>query len=180
MYRTLIYLPPEIIMAEQKNASRGAVFLNAIGTIIIILAIAVCLLLALPRVFGIYGYTILSGSMEPAIPVGSIVYAKTTADPATLNPGDIIVFYEGLGDVPVVHRLVENHTSEREIITKGDANAAEDLRPIPYQNIIGKDVLHIPKLGALLSPLGTISGKLYILAMAAGGLLLCFAARHKT
>ena len=168
----------EITMSEKKKTSPAAVILNVIGTIIIILVIALCLLLALPRFFGINGYTILSGSMEPTIPVGSVVYTKMIADPTELEVGDIVIFYEGLGDVPVVHRLLENHKSEREIITKGDANTAEDLMPVPYQNIIGKDVLHVPMLGTLLSPFGTKAGKFFALVMVAGGLLLCFAAQH--
>ena len=165
-------------MSENNNTSPASVILNAVGTIIIILAVVLCLLLALPRAFGIYGYTILSGSMEPTIPAGSVVYTKAIGDPETLKAGDIVVFYEGLGDIPVVHRLVENHRSEREIITKGDANTVEDLQPIPYQNIIGRSLLHVPMLGRILSPLGTMAGKISVLAMIAGGLLLCFAAQH--
>lgn len=165
-------------MSEKKKTSPGAVILNVIGTLIIILAIALCLLLVVPRAFGISGYTVLSGSMEPTIHVGSIVYAKAVDNPETLKESDIVVFYEGLGTVPVVHRIVENRLSEREIITKGDANAAEDLQPTPYKNIIGKDVLHIPFLGMILTPLNTLYGKLAVLALIAGGLLLCWVSQR--
>ena len=164
--------------SAKKKRSPAAVILNVIGTLLIIFAVGLCLLLALPRLFGIYGFTVLTGSMEPTIPVGSLVYVKTDMAPEELQAGEIVVFYEGLGEIPVVHRLMENHVTEREIITKGDANAAEDLQPIPYQNIIGKDILHVPRLGALLTPLSTLRGKISVLAMVLAGLLLCIAAQR--
>ncbi|MBR2561373.1 MAG: signal peptidase I [Eubacterium sp.] len=165
-------------MDSTKKASPASVLLNTIGTLIIIIAVVLCLLLALPRLFGISGYTVLSGSMEPTIPVGSIVYARSVDQPDSLAEGDVVVFYEGIGSTPVVHRLLENHLSEREIQTKGDANGAADLMPIPYENIIGKEVLHIPFLGVILSPLGTLTGKIAMFAMILGGLLLCHVAKR--
>ncbi len=165
-------------MDSTKKTSPVSVLLSIIGMLIIIAAIVFCLLLALPRLFGISGYTVLSGSMEPTIPVGAIVYVRPIDQPETLAEGDIVVFYEGIGSTPVVHRLLENHLSEREIQTKGDANDAADLMPVPYENIIGKEVLHIPYLGVILSPLGTFTGKIAMLAMILGGLLLCHAAKR--
>ena len=159
--------------AETKKKSPAAAALNVIGTVIIVLAIILCLLPVLPRLLGFSGYTILSGSMEPTIPVGSVVYSKAVDNPETLEVGDIVVFYEGLGDIPVVHRLVENRLSERELITQGDANNTEDLQPIPYQNVIGRVILHIPVLGRLLMLLGTLTGKLAVAAFILAGALLC-------
>lgn len=135
-------------------------FLNFIGTLLLMLAIIVCLGLTVPRFAGIDQYVVISGSMEPAIPVGSMVYSAQT-DPSTLEPGDIIVFYsDESGSTPVTHRVVENHVGEGEIITKGDANAQNDLSPITYANILGKVQLHIPMLGFIASPLSTLQGKI--------------------
>ena len=165
-------------MTTKKKTSPAAAVLNILGTLIIVIAIVLCLMLALPRVFGISGYTVLSGSMTPTIPVGSIVYARTVDQPESLAEGDIIVFYEGTGSTPVVHRLLENDLSGRELITKGDANSAADLIPVPYENVIGKEVLHLPFLGVILSPLGTLGGKIALFAMILGGLLLCHVAQR--
>lgn len=134
--------------------------IGAIGTILLIAAIIACLGLSVPRFAGIDQYVVISGSMEPAIPVGSMVYSAQT-DPSTLEPGDIIVFYSNeAGDTPVTHRVVENHVADGEVITKGDANAQNDLSPIVYSNILGKLVLHIPMLGYIAAPLGTMMGKI--------------------
>lgn len=163
--------------AEKKKTSLAASVLNFIGTAIIIIAIVLCLLLTVPRLFGINSYTVLSGSMEPAIPVGSLVWTKSI-DPADAEPGDVILFYDGRSDIPVTHRVVENDAANGQIITKGDANAQNDISPVYYQNVLGKMVLHIPKLGTLLSPLGTMAGKIAMALIILAGLFLCEAARR--
>ena len=151
--------------------------LNFIGTAFIIIVIVLCLSLIVPRVFGISSYTVLTGSMEPSVPVGSVVYAKAI-EPSLLESGDIVVFYDGRNDIPVTHRVVENQTEDSQIITKGDANDTTDITPIPYQNVIGKVVLHLPALGRLLALLGTLMGKAAALAFILGGFLLCEVSRR--
>ena len=143
-----------------------------IGSLILILSIVACLGLTIPRFAGIEQYVVISGSMEPAIPIGSMVYSAQT-EPSTLEPGDVIVFYNhDSGEVPVTHRVVENKIADGEVITKGDANAANDLTPIPYSNIIGKKVLSVPMLGYLASPLATVMGKVAMGMVIVGAYLL--------
>ena len=141
----------------------GRVFgklISAIGTILLVVSIIACLGLSVPRFAGIEQYVVISGSMEPAIPVGSMVYSAQT-DPSTLEAGDIIVFYSNeAGSTPVTHRVVENHVADGEIITKGDANEQNDMSPVVYANVLGKLVLHVPMLGYIAAPLGTITGKI--------------------
>ena len=141
----------------------GRVFgklIGAIGTILLVVAIIACLGLSVPRLAGIEQYVVSSGSMEPAIPVGSMVYSAQT-DPSTLEAGDIIVFYNNeAGSTPVTHRVVENHVADGEIITKGDANEQNDMSPVIYSNVLGKLVLHVPMLGYIAAPLGTMTGKI--------------------
>ena len=141
----------------------GRVFgklISAIGTILLVVSIIACLGLSVPRFAGIEQYVVISGSMEPAIPVGSMVYSAQT-DPSTLEAGDIIVFYSNeAGSTPVTHRVVENHVADGEIITKGDANEQNDMSPVVYANVLGKLVLHVPMLGYIAAPLGTITGNI--------------------
>ena len=94
-------------MTEGKKKSPAAAVLNFIGTAIIVIVIVLCLSLIVPKFFGINSYTVLTGSMEPSIPVGSLVCAKAT-EPDTLAVGDVIVFYDGINSIPVTHRVVEN------------------------------------------------------------------------
>ena len=120
-------------------------FLIFLGSLIMWAVILLCLVLAAPRLAGIKSYVVVSGSMEPAIPVGSLVYSKE-ADPKTLEPGDVIVFYSSNagqggrseGVIPVTHRIVENNKVTGEITTKGDANEHNDLSAITYNNVEGK------------------------------------------
>ncbi|RNL12097.1 signal peptidase I [Parvibacter caecicola] len=92
------------------------------------------------------GYTpfaIVSGSMEPAIPTGSMVWVDATPA-AQLKPGDVCAF-DGAGQV-VVHRVAEVGADGR-LRTKGDANDAADAAPVSPECVRGKVALHLPLLG---------------------------------
>ena len=157
---------------EKHKTSLPGSILSLIGTLIIVLTIILCLCLIVPRVAGMGAYVVVSGSMEPAIPVGSMVFSAET-DPQALEPGDIIVFNNaGPGSVPVTHRVVENNAAAGEIVTKGDANEHEDIRPVPYVNVLGKVTLHIPYLGRAVSPLSTAMGKAGLIMVLIAGYML--------
>lgn len=137
-----------------------------------IVMIVLGLIVAVPHLLGYEQYVVVSGSMEPAIPVGSLVMAKP-AEPAELQVGDVIVFYTDRHvDTPVTHRVVENRVEDREVITKGDANAANDLSPVLYENIDGKVVRHIPRIGMVVGLFGTVMGKISALMIIVAGYLL--------
>lgn len=146
--------------------------ISFIGTLILIVAIIACLGLTLPRYAGIEQYVVISGSMEPAVPVGSMVYSGQT-DPSTLESGDIIVFNSADTDgTPITHRIVENHIADGEVITKGDANEQNDLSPVKYADILGKVQLTVPMLGYIASPLATLMGKIAMGCVIVGAYLL--------
>ena len=54
-------------------------------------ALAAALLLAGARLVGLRTFAVLSGSMEPAYPVGSLIYVRS-AEPSALECGDVITF----------------------------------------------------------------------------------------
>ena len=156
-----------------RKRKTGFGLLNAAGTLIIVVIVALCLSVELPRLADISGYVVVSGSMEPAIPVGSYVYSRN-CEPKTLKRGDVIVFSRASEDsIPVTHRVVENRTGEESIITKGDANPVEDFSPVAYENVMGKVILSVPYLGKLVSPLATLYGKLLYMGIVVFGFLLC-------
>ena len=64
---------------------------NALTTIILILLAALAVLLLVPRFMGFRTFAVLSGSMEPGIPVGSIVYTKEI-EPQELVAGDVLTY----------------------------------------------------------------------------------------
>ncbi len=114
----------------------------------LILALALAALpLALPRLWGWQVYSILTGSMEPALPVGSAIYVQEW-EAGDLQPGDVITFTLGNATSLVeTHRVVENDAQAGQLITKGDANAEPDINPVAYDRVVGKVVFCIPFLG---------------------------------
>lgn len=143
-----------------------SVLCNVSGTLILLLVIALCLPMVLPKVLDYEVYHVVSGSMEPEIPVGSAVYVKEVP-PEEMAQGDVAAFWSG-GSV-IVHRVVENQSVEGQFVTKGDANAGEDVRKTPYDALIGKVTHHVPLLGLVMSLLTSTVGKAYMLCFAACG-----------
>lgn len=154
-----------------KKHSWLGILCSGFGLVLLLLVVLLCLPLTVPRLFGYELYAIVSGSMEPAIPIGSVVYAKQT-DPQEIEAGDVVVFYGGHDSTTVItHRTVENHQEAQELLTKGDANAGNDMLPITYNNVIGRVALSIPLLGFLLPLVTDISGKLYLAGILGAGVL---------
>ncbi len=108
--------------------------------------VVLAVLLAGVRVIGITPYVVLSGSMEPSYPVGSMIYVKA-AQPEDVAVGQPITFYLDEGLI-ATHRVVEIDESGQCFLTKGDANDVVDA-PVPYGNLIGKPLFCIPGLGKL-------------------------------
>jgi signal peptidase len=93
----------------------------------VVLAVA----LVVPALLGVKRYVIVSGSMEPTIPVGSVVYDEVVPV-EDIAVGDVITFVPppqyGL-ESPVTHRvasITETPEGQREFRTKGDANETID------------------------------------------------------
>ena len=123
---------------------------NILSTLAVILALALVLLLVAPRVFGVHVFTVLSGSMEPAYPVGSMIYVKAV-DPFQLKEGDVISFLLDENTI-ATHRITgivpdEEDESVIRFRTKGDANDAEDGSLVHCRNVVGTPIFTIPKLG---------------------------------
>lgn len=125
---------------------------KVLSTIIMVVLLILAVLLIGPKLLGFQGYAVLSGSMEPDIPVGSIVYDKEV-EPETLKTGDVIT-YQLSDNTLVTHRIISIDANTEEIITKGDANDVEDGAPVSYSNVVGKMSFSVPLIGYI-----TIYGK---------------------
>ena len=95
-----------------------------------VLGLAGLLLLILPRA-GISVDMVLSGSMEPKIRTGGLVFTDTSRKDPQI--GDIITY--SLNDSFVTHRVIRREGSM--LITKGDANDGEDLAPVSAEQVLG-------------------------------------------
>lgn len=122
--------------------------------VIIVAVIAIILGVALPRLAGGHAYTILTGSMRPGMPPGSLVVVRPV-DPAALRMGDVITFQLRSGRPEVAtHRIVGIGTTtrgERVFTTRGDANDANDVAPVRAVQVRGKRWYAVPYLGRLNS-----------------------------
>ena len=143
--------------------------LKILGNCLIIIIILVCLPLAVPRILGIQEYNVISGSMEPSISVGSIVYVSQTSFDE-LKEDDVIAF--DVGASVVTHRIVSKDEATRQITTKGDANSSPDFMPVAFDNVKGKVVAHIPVLGYFAGWLAETVGKIVAFILLIVGVLL--------
>lgn len=163
---------PKESNSQIKTKSKGSPFLAALfkvlGTLIIVLILCISIPAALPRILGYELFNIVSGSMEPTIPVGAAVYVQKS-DPSKLEAGNIIAF-EVNGDV-VVHRITQNDTAAQEIHTKGDANDAEDMWGVPYNNVYGRVRVSVRMLGSFLDFSTSSTGKLFVFMILFAGIV---------
>lgn len=118
---------------------------NFLSTVLLIVMLLVAGVLLLPPLMGCKNLAVLSGSMEPAIRVGSIVVAREE-ESDDLLVGDIIT-YSLTGDTLVTHRIIEVNSEEGYVLTQGDANDVADGAPVNFEQIVGKVLFHIPFLG---------------------------------
>ncbi len=144
------------------NKTKTTKICNITGGLLLILVILLCIPLTIPRLFGCEIYHVISGSMEPAIPTGSVVYVKEI-EASDLQKDDVIAYYSSDENGAIItHRVVQNRVVSGEFITKGDANEKEDLTPVTYDRLIGKVVLSIPFLGRVLTMISGTSGKIFV------------------
>lgn len=146
---------------------------NIVSSIVVGLVVLLAIALVGVRLLGFQVFTVLSGSMEPAYRVGSLLYVKEV-DYKALQSGDVITFLLD-EDTVATHRIVEviPDETDSEILryrTKGDANEAEDGGLVHYKNVIGSPVFSIPYLGYLADYIQHPPGS-YV-AISAGAILL--------
>ena len=147
-------------------------FISLIITIVVFLLV---FLLAGVKIFGFKIYTVLSPSMEPEYPTGSIIHVKEV-NPDKLKEKDVITF-NLTKDIVATHRIIELVSDEEDpdIIrfrTKGDANNVADGSLVEKDQIIGSPVFTIPFLGYLANYIHSPSGIYVVIAIAIA--IICF------
>ncbi|MBW0117375.1 signal peptidase I [Pseudonocardia abyssalis] len=135
------------------------------------LAVAVAIV---PAIGGATPLTVLSGSMEPALPVGSTVIVRPRPA-AEIVVGDVITFTdrdEGSVETRVVTHRVVGVEPGPVFVTRGDANNADDPGVVEAVDVRGVQWYHVPYVGLLRERLLTPPGVYF----AAGVALLAVAA----
>lgn len=119
-----------------------------VNVVVALTLVAIILFFALPRLLHWDLQVVLSGSMEPALPVGSVVFVRPV-DPEAISVGDIITYrHQGSPDF-VTHRVLEinREGSDLGFRTKGDANDDPDAAAVPVAAVEGRVWVNIPYLG---------------------------------
>jgi signal peptidase I len=136
--------------------------------IILILSVSVLLVVSvLPITGNIKFLTVLSGSMEPALKIGSVVLVKPAAD---YSVGNTITFGPNTKTKPpTTHRIVEikNANGSISYMTKGDANNAPDLKEVRKNEVIGKVIFDLPYAGYVITAARKPYGFLLIIVLPA-------------
>lgn len=128
---------------------------HAVGRVLGFVALCVALfaaviLILIPAVTGSQPYTVLTNSMAPKYPPGTLLIVKP-ADFAALKIGDVVTYQLRSGEPEVVtHRVVSigvNQEGDRTLITKGDNNSLEDEVPVQEVQVRGKLLYSVPQVG---------------------------------
>lgn len=109
----------------------------AVGVFILPFAFINLLTLKVPLFSGVKPFIVTSGSMEPAVPTGSIIY---TVGKKVYEKGDVIAFSSN--NESISHRIVGLSKLGPQIYfsTKGDANTLQDGDLVLPQSVYGKIV----------------------------------------
>jgi len=118
-----------------------------------------------PLALGARPYTVMSGSMEPAIRTGDVVVVESVR-PTEVDVGEVVTFPDPSGsDRLITHRLRGRRIGNREalFVTKGDANNDDERWSVPADGRIGRVVYRLPKLGHVAFAASTPLGRLLII-----------------
>lgn len=114
-----------------------------------LVAVALALAIALPLAFGARPYTILTGSMEPAISAGDVAINERIS-PLSAEVGDIVTFRDPEDQShQITHRVqrIRRAGSHLWFVTQGDANNASERWRIAADGQLGRVVYVVPWVG---------------------------------
>jgi signal peptidase len=160
-------------MTRPTIARRVATWTLQVATWVVILGTTAVLTVAvlIPRVSGATPYTVLTGSMTPTYPPGTLVVVRPV-DPKSIDTGDAITYQLESGKPAVVtHRVVSQGFDGRGDVvlrTQGDANESLDPDPVRAVQVKGEVWYAVPYLGYVSSMLTGNERQLGVYAGAAG------------
>jgi len=148
--------PRAASLGRHRRCAVLSVLWSGVCWAVVLVAAAVLLAAVLvPRLAGATPYTVLTGSMAPTYPPGTLVVVRPV-DGDELAVGDAITYQRTSGQSTVVtHRIVAVSTGTvdgaRTFRTRGDANNAVDELPVQPVQVKGEVWYAVPWLGHLNS-----------------------------
>jgi signal peptidase I len=134
---------------EKQNRTRNKL-ISGLATFFLIMSICLCLFVFVQVInkgyvaFGGYSFfRVATGSMEPSIPVGSLILTQEK-EIETIEIDDVVSFYSKesyMNGSIITHRVVDkNEGLDGSILltTRGDANSTADIHYVDSENLIGK------------------------------------------
>jgi len=159
--------------ARPGSAARRVLGRVVAWVVLIVAGGALLLVVVVPRLGGGVPYGVATGSMRPALDVGTLVVVRP-ADPEEIGTGQVVTYQLRSGDPTVVtHRVVGLGTTadgERTLLTQGDANDVADPQPVRAVQVRGVLWYAVPQLGRVMG-LGTPDQRQTLTTVAALGLL---------
>ena len=135
---------------KEKSLSKNLlVFISSLQKVFSLFLIFIFMILLFPRLFNLTPYAVVSGSMEPSISVGSLVYISKK-DFDEISKGDVITFVLNEDLIVATHRVIDIDKKDKTFITKGDANNTNDASPVYFKNLLGVVRYSIPIFGYLV------------------------------
>jgi signal peptidase len=129
--------------------ARSAAVGLSVGILLLVIALA-AVLLVVPKVSGSVPLTILTQSMEPTLPPGTLIVVRPV-DPDALEVGDVATYQIRSGDPAVItHRITAISSASdgtRSFTFTGDNNASPDSLPVTPGQIQGEVWYSVPLVG---------------------------------
>ena len=124
---------------------------RVLGWVVTLAAVAaIALAVVVPRLGGATPYTVLTGSMRPGMPPGTLVVVRPI-EPDQIATGMVVTYQLRSGDPTVVtHRVLSqglNGRGEPVFRTQGDANTVPDEYWVKPVQIVGERWYSVPYLG---------------------------------
>lgn len=138
-----------------------------VSVAVVLALVGVILFFILPRLLNWDLQVVISGSMEPALPVGSVAFVEPKSG-EEVQTGDMLTFRNpNDAERVVTHRVTEVVRGEAGLAfkTKGDANEAEDSWLVPAADVVGTVKWHVPYLGHLTDKVRSPAGFLLLIGM---------------
>jgi signal peptidase len=122
----------------------------ASAAVLVLVAALAALVIVIPAVTGGTALTVLTSSMAPDFPPGTLIVTKPTPID-DIRVGDVITYQIESGKPAVIsHRVITRSIStdgDTTFITKGDNNAVADTDPVQAVQVKGTLWYNIPMLG---------------------------------
>ena len=146
---------------------------RAVSLALLLLVLALgAVVVAIPRLAGAIPLTVLTSSMEPRLPPGTLVVVRPVAID-DIRVGDVVTYQIHSGVPGVIsHRVIAISLAAdggRTFVLKGDNNSVADATPVIPAQVQGRLWYSVPYVGFVNT---AVSGDVRAWAVPAGGVLL--------